>query len=254
MRSHFIVSLLLALGILASHVEAQDLQIKGGDVRIVEVDRIIVIKDKVRVVSTFPFTINAPAADPSQVSLYSWDVPPGFTVTKKDHVLTVITAPKGSATISVTYVFIETEPKLKVTKQDVSITFAVGEPGPGPPPGPLPDPPDAFTKSLQDAYKVETNPEKAKIVAFFASLYRSVARNDVKDQSLSTLGDLYARLVSARKREYPDDEIILPIRKLIEAELNLLVGTKTTKGLDEETRSKAAAAFNRIAASLEAIK
>lgn len=238
----------LAIGIVAGLAYSQELEITG-ETKTVEVERTIVVKEKMKVVFSQPFKLSAPAG----AFDYRWRYPPTFVVRDDDtEVLEVSSAPKGVVTITCKVTNVELKDgKIVTSRKTHLLTFAVGE---ATPPGPPPQPVDAFTKSLQDAYEVETNSEKAKIVAFFASLYRSAAKNDVKDQSLLTMGDLYARLVTARKREYSDDTIILPTRKLIEAELNLLIGIKTTQALDDATRLKAAAAFNRIAASLEVVK
>lgn len=227
-----------------------ELTIKG-DTRVDEIERQIVVKEKMTVVTSLPFTLVAPegAFD------YRWKYPSSITAKDDDgDTLEITNASKGIVTVSCRITTLKVVDGQVVTSRKVTeITFAIGEVIPPKPPIP-PTPVDTFTKSLIDAYKAETAPNKAEIVAFFADLYRAAASTDVKDQTLTTLGQLYIRLVSARKRVYPDDSIILPIRKLIEAELNVLLKPVSDQPLDEETRTKAAAAFNRIAASLEAVK
>lgn len=227
---------------------AQELQIKG-DTQVIERDRVVIVKDKILLVKKLPFQVEAPAGG----LLYSWRFPVGVTAVERGNVLDVTAAPKGDLTISVQWAVIDWDAK-KVDNKAASLAFAVGEVGPGPvPPDPKP-PVDAFTQSLIDAYQIDATPDKQRIVAFFASLYRAAGTTDVNDQSLTKLGELYVRLVAARKRTYPDDGIILPIRKLIEAELNALITPTVDQPLDAQTRTKTAAAFNRIAAALEAVK
>ena len=219
-----------------------------GDVKVVEVERTIIVREPMQVVGKLPFTVQAPAG----AFDYRWRYPSNITAKDDDsEALEITAAPKGALTVScrVTHIRVENGAVIP-TRKTLTLVFAVGEVVPPKPP----NPPDAFTQSLIDAYRTDTTADKAAIVAFFASLYRAAAATDVNDQSLTKLGELYARLVSARKRAYPDDAVILPIRKLIETELNALVKPVVDQPLDSSTRTKVAAAFNRVAAALEAVK
>lgn len=115
----------------------QSLEIKG-DVKTVEVERLVPIKEKVQVVGSFPFTVVAPAG----AADYAWKIPATITATEADEVLTVTAAPKGSLAISCKMLLVDFEAKT-FKRKTVSITFAVGEvapaPEPKPPePGPMP--------------------------------------------------------------------------------------------------------------------
>lgn len=224
----FISILLLCL--LPSPLLANELKITGANVKVVTV------------IDGTPFQIEAPKGGFG----YQWAFPPTITATKKANVLEITAAPKGTIVVSCEWYVVDFD-KRTIESRAASATFAVGEPGPGP------KPPDSFTQSLIDAYKAEAGMNKAEVVSFFVSLYRQAAKEDAYDASLATLVDLYARLVAARKRKYGDD-VILPMRKLIEAELNALIKPVADQPLDAATRDKAAAAFNRIAAGLEAVK
>lgn len=221
---------ILWLAFFVGAASAQDLKITGQNVRVVTV------------IDGAPFQVEAPKGGFG----YAWTFPPSMTATRKANILEVTAAPKGTVTVSVEWYIVDFD-KRTIESRASSITFAVGEPGPGP------KPPDSFTQSLIDAYKNEPGANKAEVVAFFVSLYRNAAKTDAYDASLANLADLYARLVAARKRQYADD-VILPMRTLIEAELNALVKPVSDQPLDASTRDKVANAFNRVATALEAVK
>lgn len=133
---------LLAFATLAT---AQGLTITGGGSRIVEVERVQIVKEKLTLVSSFPFSITAPTGG----FLYSWDLPPGVTSKKRLNTLEITAAPKGEMVVSVEWVTFDAanKPELKAA----SVLFVVGEvvppkpPEPQPPdPGPAPIPVEGF--------------------------------------------------------------------------------------------------------------
>ena len=137
------LSAILATLFLAPTIWGQDisLEIKGGDVKIVEVDRVIVVKDKRQVVTTFPFSLNVPKGE----ALYFWSFPPTVKAVDRGDSLEITSAPKGDLTISVKGVSAKLDNEGRfigfITKTG-SLFFSVGEvkPGPGPEPDPDPDP------------------------------------------------------------------------------------------------------------------
>lgn len=120
----------------------QDITIKG-DVKTVEVDRVITIKEKVQVVSSLPFVLQAPTGG----ILYQWDFPAGVKANKRSSVLEITSAPKGALTVSVSWAVVDFA-AMKIEEKSASLSFAVGEVAPAPkPPEPInvaPIPVDGF--------------------------------------------------------------------------------------------------------------
>lgn len=117
------------------------LSLKGDGVKVVKVDKVIVVKEDMTVVQSFPVTITAPP----DADLYFWSYPSGITALDKNDSLEIKQAPKGLLTVSVKMysVNLDKDGKFKgfITKLH-SLTFTVGDvpPGPGPGPDPKPDP------------------------------------------------------------------------------------------------------------------
>lgn len=132
--------LLVAFWASASSSLAQDvpLTISGGDAKVVKVDRVVVVKVDLTVVSSFPFSVTAPAG----AGIYFWTYPAGVQAVDKGDKLEITSAPKGELTVNVKAITADWEAKKFVTKFG-TVTFAVGEvpPGPKPPVPPGPDPP-----------------------------------------------------------------------------------------------------------------
>lgn len=134
---------LLTLGLTITSLSAQELSLKGDGVRVVKIDRVVIVKEDATVVQAFPVTVNAPTG----AGLYFWSFPVGVVAADKGDVLEIATAPKGPITISVKAISadLDKDGKFKgfVTKFH-SLTFTVGDiPAPGPGPGPAP--PDPVT-------------------------------------------------------------------------------------------------------------
>lgn len=124
---------LLALASSAS-AQALTLSLKGDGIVVVKVDRIIVVKDDLTVVQSFPFTVNAPTG----MALYFWQFPAGVVAVDKGEQLEVQSAPKGPLTISVKAITADFDKKLFVTKIG-NVTFSIGDvPPPVPPTPPVP--------------------------------------------------------------------------------------------------------------------
>lgn len=72
------------------------LEVEGGNVQVVKVDRVIIVKEDRTVVQT-PFKIKAPLG----FAFYSWQTPDGSKWLKKGNVLEVTSCPKGTQTFVV---------------------------------------------------------------------------------------------------------------------------------------------------------
>lgn len=137
MRSLYALLLFFVLGV-AQAQQPVPIEIKGAGVKVVKVDKVVIVKEDMTLVSSLPFTIHAPAGN----LLYVWSYPQGVTARKKGEVLEITTAPKGSVTISVEMISVDFDAKKVVTKYG-EVTFTVGDaPIPPEPKPPEPKPPD----------------------------------------------------------------------------------------------------------------
>ena len=131
------LALLVLFGIGRACGQDIPLEVLGGDVKKVKVDKVVVIKEDRTVVSSFPFTIAAPPG----AGLYFWTIPPGVNAADRGDKLLVEAAPKGSLTISVKSINANLDKDGKflgfLTKFG-AVTFDVGGVVP---PVPPPDPP-----------------------------------------------------------------------------------------------------------------
>jgi hypothetical protein len=154
---------LLVLLLSATPLFAQDvpLTVHGGDVKIVRIDQITIVKVKRTVVTSFPFTVDAtPGGD-----FYFWTCPAGVVAVDKGESLEITEAPKGDLTISIKVISADWENKKFITKVG-SLTFSVGDVGLAQP-QPMPTPLQA---SLQAAYNAELDAGKVPRVAALADL------------------------------------------------------------------------------------
>jgi hypothetical protein len=128
----------------------------------------------------------------------------------------------------------------------------VGDPGPGPDPEPDPQPtPDVLLRTLRDAYAVETDPQKARLVKSLASLYRVVGQGEVPE---TTWGELYAMITnSARTLELTGK--IPVIQKAVSTELQAILPVNPIKDpqapLTPDNKVVIKAAFLKVAKALE---
>lgn len=144
--------LLLALALPAQGQDVR-LEVKGGGAKVVQVDRQVLVKVDVTVVSSLPFTVQAPAG----AGLYFWQYPPGVAAQDRNDRLEVTAAPKGELTVGVKMITadLDDQGRFKGFRTAYgSVTFTVGDvPQPGPPtppdpPGPKPPAPVAGLKVL----------------------------------------------------------------------------------------------------------
>jgi hypothetical protein len=247
-----LIALLLFAGLASG--QTLPLEISGGNAKVVQVDRIVIVKDDVTLVSSFPFTVKAPPGG----AIYSWQFPATVTATDMGETLEVTDAPKGGLTISVKIVFVDFKAQKLATKFG-KVTFAVGDvpPGPGPGPKPVTD----FESKIRTAFTADDNVvhctdgtlgSKAEAAAFLASLYKLSAATDV--DAAPTTDKLFTKMQDARRRKYHDDAIT-KTRDVIEAEVKAtLPSPNTGTPMTAELRTKIKDLFNKIAAALEGVK
>lgn len=170
--NRFVLAILYTF-IVGSFSTAQDLKIVGGDVKTVEVDKVVVVKEQLLLVGKVPFSITAPTGGVG----YIWDVPSNATWKRRNEVVEITAAPKGMMTVSVEWNTAEiVDGKIKFTSRSASIMFAVGEVGPAPkPPDPKPPEPSADNPFVI-AWKTETIEKRASYAAVIAGLYNGYAR------------------------------------------------------------------------------
>lgn len=124
---------LVALLLLAGPVFGQDISVSGDGVRVVKVDKVIVIKEDATVAQSFPVYFEAPKGG----ILYAWSVPQGVTFTKASNKLTVNSAPKGLLTVGVDWAIIDFDKKT-IDSKSATASVTVGD-VPNPKPDPKPD-------------------------------------------------------------------------------------------------------------------
>ena len=137
-----IVMLLCLLLPCVSYGQSIDLAIKGDGVRVVKVDKVIIVKEDATIVQSFPFTVSAPAG----AGLYFWTFPVGVVAIDKGDSLDIQSAGKGPLIISVKSITadVDKDGRFKgfLTKFG-SVAFTIGDvpaPRPDPKPDPKPDP------------------------------------------------------------------------------------------------------------------
>lgn len=134
--------LLLSLFLLSSLGFSQEvpLEVKGGAVKVVKVDKVVIVKEDRTVVTAFPFAVVAPP----DAGFYYWTFPAGVVAVDKGNTLEVSSAPRGDLTINVKVQSAVIDAgKIKYLTHFGALTFSVGEvPGPAPAPTPKPVDPD----------------------------------------------------------------------------------------------------------------
>ena len=182
-----------------------DLSLKGDGVKLVDVDRIVVVKEKATVVLSFPVTVSAPKG----AGLYFWTYPAGVTAIDKNDTLDITSAPKGLVVINVKSVNADIDKDGKFIGFKTytgSVSFTVGDvpQPPGPDPKPNPDPVIPAPLPIVGVLMIEESDDRAKITkgqynALFGSAMRdyinaSVAKEDgqpalrILDKDQATLG------------------------------------------------------------------
>jgi len=121
---------------LASQAWGQEIPLTlKGDTQVVQVDKVIVVKEDRTVVKSFPFFVIAPA----DIGFYRWTYPATTKATDKGNTLQVDAAPKGDLKIDLKVESaIVVDGKIKYVTQFSSIVVAIGEVAPPIPPEPKP--------------------------------------------------------------------------------------------------------------------
>lgn len=221
------------------------LEVKGADVRVVKVDRIIVVKED-RTVVNVPFAVHAPSGG----GLYFWSYPPGVVATDKGDALHVTVAPKGDLSITVKAISakLDKDGRFRGFQTELgSLSFSVGEAKPPPDPidPPPPPPTDPLGKALAAAYAADSGKDKRPALA---SVFREAAKK-ASDEALFEVKDLVAFVAERRKATVGD---ALPITRGAIGEYldaNLKGGF-----LNPASRQLAEAEFAKIATALEALR
>ncbi len=102
-------------------------------------------------------------------------------------------------------------------------------------------------KALKAAYLADVSPERAKHLDALAALYRQAAKMDLS--SVKTAGDLYSKLTVASRALLPA-EALPGVRKVIGAELKLVLPGATDAELTPEHRQRVQALFGRLGDAL----
>lgn len=127
----------------------------------------------------------------------------------------------------------------------------VGQPSPGPtPPQPGPVPNDPLFQELQKLYSADTNPQKAMYRDTLASIYTTAADAAINDASVTTTGQLFAKLRSVSKMMLKDDQL-LTVRNALKPVCKEM---ETDGPLDAVAKTKAAACFERCAVLVRGLK
>jgi len=130
----YVLALLLCAGRLFAGDDGLHLK---GDIDVVKIDKVIVVKEDRTVVRSLPFKVTAPpgAAD------YRWTVPAGVVFSDLGDTIEITAAAKGEVSLSARRLLIDFDKKTTTFKVD-SIIFNVGDvTPPTPPKPPVPDPP-----------------------------------------------------------------------------------------------------------------
>lgn len=232
----------LVLAVTSLYGQGVPLTIKGGDVKVVQVDQVVVTKVDRTLVTSFPFTVNAKEGG----AAYWWTVPSGVKFTEANEVLTITDAPKGDLTVGVKMLVVDFA-KQKVTNETGSILFSVGgvaPPVPPSPPTPPPIPTDQFVKKLRDAFQDEKSPQRVAELEKLKSVYKA-APTIAMDKDFQTVGEVWTALVEVRKGVLPGEPLPLT-RKVIAVELDQVLPTLTGAQLTDTIRDDMAKQFTRV--------
>lgn len=228
-----------AILFLACHAFAQDapLTVTGGDAKTVEVERQVIVKDKLTQTTSFPFTISAPKGG----NLYIWHVPDGATANKKADTLEITAAPQGKLLVSVSWIVIDFKAMATVEKS-ASITVIIGSL----------TPPDPLTDAFQVLYAADAGMSKAGDLAALIQVYRGAAYL-LGTQTTFTAGEFFAAAKKLADGKIPADSL-KALRAKIGTTIAAALPDDPDAPLDDATRKAAAALYGRVATCLEAVK
>lgn len=246
--------MIVALLWLAPAAPAQDsvqLKVDGAGVKVVQVDRQVIVKQDVTLVASFPFTVSAPEGN----GLYFWSYPPTVTAADLGDRLEITAAPKGELTVSVKVV----APKLDKEGRFLGfetklgrVTFLVGD-VPAPVPPTPPEPADPLFAKLKAAWALEADKAKRSDLANF---YRLSANEAKTNLTLKTWGDLHSLMEEFAKAGGVAGR--MPALQSSVAAHFVSAGIPGKGGgptpFDAAARELAAREFGRVAALIEVLK
>ena len=122
---------------------------------------------------------------------------------------------------------------------------------PGPDPGPLPS--DPLFNQLQAAYRGIASEEIYRLLKLLAAGYQQAAKV-ARESQQQTTDLMFADIREGFRRLMSSGEVILPVRKLLEAELGKHVKPVVGMPLTDEVRATYVKQFERYATILEAVK
>lgn len=219
--------------------DGHELQIEG-QVETVEVERTVIVRDKLPLVKALPFTLIAPAGGTG----YLWDVPPGVQFKRAKNKLTITSAPSGPLTISVEWSTAKlVNGGIEFEDHSGKLTLVVGELTP-------PVPPDPLAKELAALYAADNAADKLAGAQRLAALYRLLAKevNSTGYTSLLSFIEFASNAVAA----LPGDP--LPsIRARLRIELQKELPSDVETPLTADLRAKVSTLYSRFAVILEAL-
>lgn len=271
------LAILLSAGFALAQQATIPLDIRGGDVKVVKVDKVIVVKVDLTVVSSTPFTISAPPG----AGLYFWTLPAGVSGTDKGDTYEIASAPSGQITISVKAIApnLDKDGRFTGFKTEFgSVTFAMGG-VPAPPVVPPVTPPDIppdvppivppppvippgppltqLESDVAAAYAKDTDVGRDAFRKQYAALFRQGIPY-ANDPSIATSGGLYAKLAGAETVLDKTGDLpkkCLPNTKaVVRAELRRTLELNPLVQFTQVSRDNSAATLLRIAVALEKLK
>ena len=130
----------------------------------------------------------------------------------------------------------------------------IGEMPPTPiPPDPGPLPSDPLFNQLQTVYRGIASEENHRLLKLLAAGYQQAART-ARESQQPTADLMFADVREGFRRLMPSGEVVLPVRKLLEAELGKHVKPVVGMPLTDEVRAVYAKQFERYVVLLEAVK
>lgn len=138
-----------------------------------------------------------------------------------------------------------------ITPEEAEFVVVLGRPTPPPPPDP-PAPTDTLTKALLDAYAADGSGDKAKHVAAYAALCRQISLADLRN--LRTAGELRTFLTTTRKSMGVPDDALVPLRKVVDAQMREFLPTQTDAALTQDHLAATSNLMAKVAKALTGVK
>ena len=235
----FISAWLMWLLIVAA-LTAEELKLTG-DVGSVEVERQVIVKEKLPLAKSLPFTLEAPAGGFG----YQWDLPANVKANRKKNSLEITEAPRGILAVTATWTAVDFK-AMTIEDKSATITLVVLSLKP-------PEPPDPLTAELKALYVADPSTDKPTNLAKLIAVFRAAENAALTNQDAKTAKQL-ADAVRTLARSYVAADALTAIRKRLGEIMAESMPSNPEELLTTETRQKAAAMYRRIANLLESIK